>query len=281
MGHYLKFWGTRGSCPVSGPQYRKFGGNTSCLELRYGDTLIIVDAGTGIRPLGKCLVEEGIREIHLFFSHLHWDHLLGFPFFQPIYQKDVQITIWAPHGSGRSPEELFKELFAEEFFPVRLDQLPAKLEFRTIREGEPVSIGELQINFHPACHPYETLCFEFRTPRQVIGYVSDNELISPFQPEAHESLIEFFHNCDLFIHEAQYNSEEHLEKVGWGHSCSEGVLTLVGHLLPAKWLVIHHDPDHTDADLKALCKETKKTLRKKRINCPVEWIVDGTVVELV
>ncbi len=280
MGQYLKFWGTRGSCPVSGPQYRKFGGNTSCLELRYGDSLILIDAGTGIRPLGKQLAQEGIREIHILFSHMHWDHLLGFPFFQPIYEEDVQITIWAPHGEGRSPDELFKELFSQEFFPVSFDQLKAKLVFRTICEKEPIAIGSLQIDFHPARHPYKTFCFKISTPHQVIGYASDNELCSPFNPEDHASLIEFFRHSTLFIHEAQYNVKEHVEKEGWGHSCTLGVLLLVEHLQPGKWLVVHHDPEHTDTDLKALRKETKKVLRKKHIDCPVEWVVDGTVLEL-
>ncbi len=280
MGQYLKFWGTRGSCPVSGPQYQQFGGNTSCLELRYGDSLIIFDAGTGIRPLGNQLIEEGIRKIHLFFSHLHWDHILGFPFFLPAYQNDVEITIWAPHGSARAPEALFKELFAEEFFPVRLDQLDARLTFRTIRENEPVSIGALHIDFLPACHPYETFCFKIKTPRQVIGYVTDNELTSPFHPKDHVRLIEFFRHCDLFIHEAQYTSEEHMEKSGWGHSSSLGVLSLVEQIFPGKWLVIHHDPNHTDADLLSFCKEMKELLHKKRIDCLVEWVGDGTVMEL-
>lgn len=268
MGHYLKFWGTRGSCPVSGPQYSHFGGNTSCLEIRYGEALAIIDAGTGILPLGNRLLEEGVRTIHLFFSHMHWDHLIGFPFFKPLYRPDVEIQIHVPEGRGRSPKELFEELFAEEFFPVRFADLPAGISFHPM---EKVRLGDLTIEPHLAHHVYTTYCFKITTPLETIGYATDNEV------EAHSGreLARFFCGCDLFVHEMQYTEEEHLGRKGWGHSSPKEVLPFVEEVAPKRWIVTHHDPDHTDADLKAFYEETRK-----KVSCPVEWIHDGATIEL-
>lgn len=280
MGNYLKFWGTRGSCPVSGPQYRAFGGSTSCLEVRYGETLAIIDAGTGILPLGNQLFKEEVRKIHLFFSHLHWDHLLGFPFFKPLYRPDVEIIISAPQGSGRTPKELFEQLFAEEFFPVKLDKLPAKLEFRTIEARQSIEMGAIEIDFQPALHAYATFCFKVTTPREIIGYATDNELTPPLEDSRYGGLIDFFQGCDLLIHEMQYSKEEHQSRRGWGHSSPMGLLSFLERVRPGRWFVTHHDPDHTDRDLKRLCRETKKLLHERKIVCPVEWVADGMIFEL-
>ncbi len=268
MEHYLKFWGTRGSCPVSGPQYSHFGGNTSCLEVRYGEDLAIIDAGTGILPLGNQLMEEGVRRIHLFFSHMHWDHLIGFPFFKPLYCPDVEIRIHAPQGKGRSPKELFEQLFAEEFFPVKLADLPARISFHPM---ETVRVGNLTVECHLAHHVYTTYCFKITTPRETIGYASDNEV------EAHSrgGLVGFFRESDLLIHEMQYTEEEHLGRRGWGHSSAKEVMPFIAEIGPKRWIVTHHDPCHTDADLRRLSEETRLKTR-----CPVEWIYDGAVIEL-
>jgi len=280
MGHYLKFWGTRGSSPVSGAQYKQFGGNTSCLEVRYGSSLAIIDAGTGILQLGNQLLREEIRDIQLFFSHLHWDHVIGFPFFKPLYHPDTKITLWTPRGKGRAPKQLFEQLFAEEFFPVSFDRLQAKLDFRTIEPRESVEIGSLEIDFQPTHHPYATFGFAITTPREVIGYVSDNELPSSSKEGGDAGLAKFFQQCDLWVHEMQYTQEEHVERRGWGHSSPQGVLALLQKIRPARWLVTHHDPDHSDRDLKQLERRTKKLLKENRIDCPVEWVADGTVIEL-
>jgi phosphoribosyl 1,2-cyclic phosphodiesterase len=270
MTKLLKFWGTRGSCSVSGPQYSRFGGNSSCLEIRYGETLIIIDAGTGIRPLGLTLRNE--KKIDLFLSHYHWDHLVGFPFFEPIYRKDVKITIWAPRANGRSCRDLFDQLLAKEFFPVHLDEIQATLEFRIIEEKTPVHVGPLTLDFHATHHPGLTYCFKIKTPHQTIGYVSDNEIL----PESQKSLIDFHRGSDLFIHEAQYNPEEYTRKKGWGHSCISKAIHFVSEVHPGKWLVSHHDPEHSDEDLLAM----EAIAKKSNLPCPAEWLRDGQIINL-
>lgn len=264
MKNYFKFWGTRGSCPVSGLEYSHFGGNTCCLELRYDDTFIIIDAGTGIRPLGLHLQNE--KKIDLFLSHMHLDHVIAFPFFEPNYHKNVKITIWAPQGEGRSSHQLFQDLMSSEFFPIHLEQMHAKLEFKTIHEKKPIQLGPFTIDFHRTHHPGMTYCFKIKTPRETIGYVTDNEVSLANE----SSFIEFHKNCDYLIHEAQYSPEEYAHKANWGHSSLARAIKLVEEIRPLRWLVTHHDPEHTDTDLKALEK-----IARSQTSCPVEWVADG------
>jgi phosphoribosyl 1,2-cyclic phosphodiesterase len=269
---YLKFWGTRGSCPVSGHEYLHFGGNTPCLELGYEGVRIIFDAGTGIRPLGKELVRENVHEINLFLSHMHWDHILGFPFFDPVYQKETKITIWAPQGKTRSCHDLFQEMLSPEFFPLRLSELQAKLDFRIIEGRTPARLGPIEIHFHRVNHPGLAYCFKIITPAETIGYVTDNELSDG---KKEDSLVSFFRGCDLLIHEAQYFQEEYVKKKGWGHSCMIYAMEFVEQVKPKKWLITHHDPIHTDDDLKLAA-----SMAEKSCSIPNEWLRDGQVVEL-
>lgn len=270
MTKALKFWGTRGSCSVSGPEYSHFGGNTCCLELRYDDTLLIFDAGTGIRPLGLTL--QDTTEINLFLSHMHWDHLIGFPFFSPIYNPKAKITIWAPETEGRTTRELFDEVLGQEFFPIHLDQIQAEISFQTIQANQPVTLGPITLNFHPVCHPGGALCFSLQTPHQKIGYVTDNEV----KQDHLQSFIDFHKGSDFLIHEAQYTPEEYSQKAGWGHSNIERVIELVQKIHPGKWYVTHHDPKHTDDELRAL----EKMALAKELPCPVEWVKDGQTLIL-
>lgn len=271
MKKYLKFWGTRGSCSVSGSEYLHFGGNTCCLEIRYENTLIIIDAGTGIRPLGDTILKE--KDINIFLSHMHWDHIIGFPFFEPLYRKDTKITIWSPHQEAtRSQRTLFDELLAPEFFPVHFDEVQAQLEFRTIEEKKQVEIGPIKLDFHVTNHPSLTFCFKIITPLETIGYVTDNDV----DLDTQQSFVNFHKGCNYFVHEAQYTHEEYLHKEGWGHSSLTNVLKLVEQVQPAHWIVTHHDPSHTDSNLIAL----ENSAKSHKVNCPVEWIQDGHVLHL-
>jgi phosphoribosyl 1,2-cyclic phosphodiesterase len=285
MSKYLKFWGTRGSCAVSGPQYAKFGGNTSCLEVCYGQAHLIIDAGTGIRPLGEELMQR-LRPLHLILSHTHWDHVIGFPFFEPLYSPVSEITIWSPSEDTKSCREIFHNLLRFEFFPVQLNELQAKLHFLTIQENTPIQIEPLTIHFHRAHHPSTTYCFKIQTPHQTIGYASDNELFKDYHGDlAHApedfGLVEFFTGCDLLIHEAQYFPEEYLQKVRWGHSSASNTAALVQKAKIRHWMVVHHDPKHTDDDLHRLATLSQQLLDDHKIPCRSEWIGDGHVVSLI
>lgn len=284
---YLKFWGTRGSNAVSGSEYVRYGGNTVCLEVRNGEDMIIIDAGTGIRPLGEHLKGKKAQTIHLFLSHTHWDHITGFPFFDPIYDPDTHIVIWSPVGFEKSTKELFTEMLAYAYFPVRLEDIRAKLSFNDLRDGHSVSIGDITIDSHYAYHPGATLCFKIHAKGKSFGYATDNELFLGYHgnPNAigkdhpliksHKSTIEFFKECDYFIHEAQYTPLEYQRRVGWGHSSISNAVILCKYAEVKEWIVTHHDPKHTDEDLLEKLQLHNDILTECNLHCHVQMAFDG------
>lgn len=289
---YLKFWGTRGSNPVAGEEYTHFGGNTPCLEVRSGQDLVIIDAGSGIRPLGQVLSREAPDVLPILLSHTHWDHLLGFPFFYPIHQKNKTIRILAPVGFEKTTKELFTEMMAYAYFPVCLDEIQASLQFEDLRDGQKLSFGSIQIETHYAFHPGPTLCFKIHMQGQTIGYVTDNEFLlgttsslqeiartpSLFAP--YRSLIQFFEGCDILIHEAQYLPAEYAARIGWGHSCLYNASFLLQQARIAHWIVVHHDPRHTDAMLLQKHELHRKVLQDIGHHCHVEFAHDGMVLPI-
>jgi phosphoribosyl 1,2-cyclic phosphodiesterase/DNA-binding NarL/FixJ family response regulator len=258
---YIKFWGTRGSNPVSGPDYARFGGSTSCLEIRHGNDLLIVDAGTGIRPLGTELAASRPKKIHLLISHTHWDHVAGFPFFPPLYDPDCQITIWTPIGFEKSTREIFTEMLSYAYFPVRLDDIKATVIFKEFQEGIPLEIGSISINTHYAFHPGSTLCFKFKVHKTTFGYATDNEFLMGYHGNPkqvrkssplitpYKSMVSFFSDCNFLIHEAQYTPAEYQTKVGWGHSSITNATALILLTEMREWIITHHDPKHTDPEM--------------------------------
>ncbi len=259
---YIKFWGTRGSISVAGPEYISFGGNTPCLEISHPDAMVIIDAGTGIRALGHEAVQRRFKDIHIIIGHTHWDHILGFPFFAPVYSSEYTIHIYAAKGFGKRIEDLFRGMLDRDYFPVKLDEMQAKFVFHDIDNETPINIGPVTISADWAIHPGATLCFRIDMAGHRIGYVTDNELLAGFHghpkeidrnhpllaPSAH--LLEFFAGCDLMIHEAQYMAQGYRTKVGWGHSSLPNAAAFINQLNPPEWIITHHDPADTDHDLR-------------------------------
>ncbi|MGD2169502.1 MAG: response regulator [Chlamydiota bacterium] len=290
---YLKFWGTRGSITVAGTKYARYGGNTSCLEIRQGKDLIIIDAGTGIRQLGFDILKSDIRKIHLFLGHTHWDHILGFPFFEPLYKSNYEIHIWGPKGFGRVTEELFTDMLAYEFFPIRLDEVQAKIHFHEIADRKPVTINKnIKLDFHFTFHPGMTYCFKIYTKKHVIGYATDNEMLMGYlghpnkikvkdpKLEPHQSLIKFFKECSILIHEAQYTPLEYKDKIGWGHSSIPNASVLLKYTKVPEWIVTHHDPQHDDEFLINKQLLHRQILGDCKIPCHVTYAFDGLTVAI-
>lgn len=262
-GSYLKFWGTRGSTPVSGSQYVRFGGSTPCLEIRNKNDVVIIDSGTGVRPLGKELQLSKQKVFHLLISHTHWDHLIGFPFFSPIYDPEAEIHVWIPVGFTKTSREVFFEILTYAYFPVRLDDIKAKLIYHHLRDGDDLNFGSINIKTHYAYHPGSTLCFKITVNNQSFGYVTDNEFLMGYHGdpksvkkndprlEAYQSLIKFLHGCPKIIHEAQYFPQEYQNKVGWGHSSASNAALLIKLCQAEEWITTHHNPSHTDDELLA------------------------------
>jgi phosphoribosyl 1,2-cyclic phosphodiesterase/ActR/RegA family two-component response regulator len=291
-GSYLKFWGTRGSNPVSGPDYVRFGGNTCCLEVRHGSDLLVFDAGTGIRPFGTILEASRPKNVHLFFSHTHWDHLAGFPFFPPIYDPECTVTIYSPIGFEKTTREIFTEMLAYAYFPVRLDEMRAKLIFKDLHEGEVLEINNFEVNTHYAYHPGATLCFKIRSNKVTFGYVTDNELLMGYHGNPsllaksnpilapYLSQIKFFEGCDFIIHEAQYTPQEYLTKVGWGHSSIVNATALIKHADISEWIITHHDPRHTDQELLKKMQMQFDILDDCKVKCRARMAFDGMIIPL-
>ena len=289
---YLKFWGTRGSNPVAGMEYVQFGGNTPCLEVRHGKDLLIIDAGSGIRALGQELGTQANVDLNILISHTHWDHLLGFPFFLPLYQPKRKICIYTPVGFEKGTKELFSDMLAYAYFPVAINDIQSNLSFENLRDSEILTFGGITVSTHYAFHPGSTLCFKLDIAGKKIGYVTDNEFLlgcqlPPSQIEKHEDLfipyeplIHFLKGCDILVHEAQYNQEEYLTREGWGHSSIYNACMLLKKTGIKHWIVTHHDPRHTDAMLLEKKKLHIKALKELDHHCEVQFAYDGLLLSL-
>jgi ribonuclease BN (tRNA processing enzyme) len=289
---YLKLWGTRGSNPVAGPEYNRFGGNTPCLEVRHNEDFVIFDAGSGIRALGQEPFLHKYAQIPILISHTHWDHLLGFPFFYPIYLPDKKIHIWTPVGLEKNSHDLFAEMLNYSYFPVSLEDIQSKLVFQDLRDSQTLYFGEIQVQTHYAFHPGSTLCFKILINGKKIGYVTDNEFLqgctlTPAQIETKPALfapylsqIAFLQDCDILIHEAQYFTEEYPSRIGWGHSSLTNAAFLLKKTGIKHWIVIHHDPRHTDDILLEKQEKHQKILQQIHHDCHVQFAFDGMCIPI-
>jgi len=260
----LKFYGTRGSTPVCDAGFQEFGGNTTCVRLAVPDTqtIAILDAGTGIRNLGKDLVAMGYRQEQMViaFSHFHWDHIQGFPFFAPAYDASQHIAMLAL-GQGRAIGNL-REIFAvqmqAQYFPVQLDHMGATFAFQQIEKASeyftsPTNIiTKVTANRHN--HPGGSYGYRIERDGKVLVFCTDIEHGDSIDP----NVVELARGADLLVHEAQYTTEELQRKKGWGHSSYEQALQVAEMAGVQRLAITHHDPDHDDVFLRRmeqLCQE--------------------------
>ncbi|MFN2114174.1 MAG: MBL fold metallo-hydrolase [Anaerolineae bacterium] len=245
-------WGARGSLPSFGPENTRYGGNTACLEVRGdADELLVVDAGSGIRPLGESLSSD-LRRVNLLLTHLHMDHVLGLGFFAPMYDPDAVVTVWGP---GVSPDALRAEInryLSPPLFPVRLRDLPGSLEFHCVPRGT-FEIGPFAIDANYVCHPGPTLGFR----------ISENGASMCFMPDhepalgAHEfpddpqwtSGFDLAQGVDVLLHDTQFSASEYRQHVGWGHSSILDAVQFAAAAGVKRMVTFHHDPSHGDAEL--------------------------------
>ena len=255
----VRFWGVRGSVATPGPHTARYGGNTSCVEIRLGDRVIVLDAGTGLARLGKQLAERSGLEVDLLLSHLHWDHIQGFPFFDPVYKGDTLVRI---HGHSRfaaSFEDAFARQIDDVHHPVRFSSLPSKIEFHALDPARGADLdGRVQVRTASLDHPGGVVAYRLDYGGRSVVYATDHEHFSFCDP----ALVELARGADLLIYDSQYTEDEYYgrvghHKVGWGHSTWQmGVRTAreagVGQLV-----LFHHDPDHDDAFMDALQREAR------------------------
>ncbi len=262
----VRFWGTRGSCPSPGPATVRYGGNTTCVELRTDDNhLVILDAGTGIRELGRSLVADANgRPIRgeIFFSHAHWDHIQGLPFFTPTFQAGNHFTLWGSPSLERSLEVVLRQQMSPVVFPVNFDQLSARMEVRTLAGAQYHGPG-YEMRTINVRHPGSALGFRVSAShdanRSVI-FIPDNEL-DPFGDHAgsasvREALVDFALGVKVLIHDAMYTGTEYMEHRGWGHSSYRDAVDFAIAAEVETLVLFHHEPDRSDEaldEMLALC----------------------------
>jgi len=254
----VRFWGVRGSIACPGAETVRYGGNTSCVEMQVGSHRLVFDGGTGLRVLGQSLLREMPLNVHMFFTHSHWDHIQGFPFFVPAFIKGNKFKIYgaiAPNGS--TIEQRLNDQMLHPNFPVPLQIMAADLQFCDIEIGESVKLDDVVVENALLNHPGEAVGYRVSWNGHAAAYVTDTE---HFPDRLDEHVLWLDRNADLLIYDATYTNEEyHSEKsskVGWGHSTWQEAVKVAEAANVKKLVIFHHDPLHNDAFMDQIQEHT-------------------------
>lgn len=251
-----KIWGCRGSLATPGPETVRYGGNTSAVEVRLDDgTLIVLDAGTGIRALGQTIPEDHPTKIHLLLTHLHLDHLEGLPFFRPLWSEASEVEIWGPSSTVRTLEESIARYMSPPLFPIRLFDVPARCRFHSVHYDE-WTIGAAKIRTEPVEHPGPTVGFRIEEAGKALVYIPDHEPAAGGDigtvPADWVSGFGLAAGADVLLHDAQYTDAEYEQRVGWGHSSIGATVSFAAMAEVRRLVLFHHDPSHGDLQLDAI-----------------------------
>jgi len=263
-----RIWGSRGSIATPGGDTTRYGGNTSCVELRPpGCDVVILDAGTGIRELGVRLVREGADRMFLLLTHLHVDHLEGLGMFEPIWRKETELHIWGPASPVASLEQRIATYFSPPLFPVHLSEVPATIEYHDASESE-WRIDGARFSSNAIIHPGPTVGYRIESKGRVLAYLTDHEpaLGADLANDSSDWISGFAlaYRSDVLIHDCQFTSQEYESRLGWGHSTTEHVARFAEKAEVDRLLLFHHDPMHSDDQLDAM-----------RDDVVAGWGVDG------
>lgn len=261
-------WGTRGSIPSPGRGTTRFGGNTSCLEVRTADDrCYIFDAGTGIRLLGSRLAgQPGTTDVDLFITHFHWDHIQGIPFFAPLYAEDTFIRIHAPRQGDLDIETLLKGQMGPVYFPVPYEALAASLSFEHVADVPWCDSG-VEIASYRARHAAHTCGYRVRVAGAAVAYVPDNELVGGHhpvdRPQWYAGLVRFLEGVDILFHDAMYTDAEYGSVEGWGHSTVTQAVRLAEDAGVKRLLLFHHAPERSDDELDAIADTVRADVARR------------------
>jgi CheY-like chemotaxis protein/phosphoribosyl 1,2-cyclic phosphodiesterase len=291
----IRFWGTRGSLAKPGPSTVRYGGNTSCVEVRAADgTLIVLDCGTGAHELGQALLATGERPLrgHLLITHTHWDHIQGFPFFAPLFDPGNEWHVYAPQGLGQRLEETLAGQMAYTYFPVNLVQLGATIHYHELAEGS-FKLGSVGVTTRFLNHPGLAMGYRLEAEGVSMVYATDHEPHSRHRGEAPDAKgeippvhredqrhVEFLAGADLVIHDAQYTLEEYPGKVTWGHTPAEWAVDFACAAGARHLALFHHDPLRTDEALDRLLETCRQRAKAAGGGLEVIAAAEGEVIEL-
>jgi phosphoribosyl 1,2-cyclic phosphodiesterase len=261
----LKIWGCRGSVPSPGPTTVICGGNTSCVELSLDDgTVLVLDAGTGIRDLGDDLVERGVRRIHLLLTHLHLDHVEGLRFFGPMWDKNVTLDVWGPPSTVLSLEDSIARTFSPPLFPIDLGVVPAQVAFHDAPR-QPWQIESALVTAALVVHPGPTLGYRIEADGSSIAYLPDHEpALTGIEQRSSDwiSGAAIAEGVDVLLHDAQYFEDEYAERIGWGHSSVSDTIAYAQALRVGRLVLFHHEPHHSDEVLSGLEGRAQELVRQ-------------------
>jgi phosphoribosyl 1,2-cyclic phosphodiesterase/CheY-like chemotaxis protein len=282
LSFLVKFWGTRGSIATPGRSTLRYGGNTSCVEMRRGDVIFMLDCGTGAREMGLALEREfGDKplEVHIFVSHTHWDHIQGFPFFLPAYMPGSRIHIYSLRGADKSLEKVFTGQMDASYFPVEIGDLSSRLEFHEL--AGPIEVGDVRVSHFALNHPGMAIGFRFEADNKSVVYLTDHE---PYCRLAGENDLnrkldrevdEFARGASLYIREAQYTEEEYPIKRGWGHSTWKDALESAHAAESPRLCLFHHDPMRDDDALDRVLASCWKYMGMRAMKFECVMAADG------
>jgi phosphoribosyl 1,2-cyclic phosphodiesterase len=261
----IRCWGARGSIPVSGKDYLRYGGNTTCLEIRNNrDDILLVDAGSGIREAGNAFLADGRRDFTLLLTHAHWDHIMGFPFFKPLYRHDATINIWGCPFAQDSIREMLARVMFAPYFPIKYDDIHANVTYAEICI-ETYHLGDLTITPIALSHPNQGTGYKFSEAGKSFVFLTDNEL--GLQHEgglSYDNYIEFCRGADLLIHDAEYLDEEYPKRRGWGHSTIEQATSLALDAGVKQLGLFHHNQERIDTEVDNLVALSRRIIRERK-----------------
>jgi phosphoribosyl 1,2-cyclic phosphodiesterase len=286
----IRFWGTRGSIAKAGPSTVRYGGNTSCVELRSSrGTLVVLDCGTGAHSLGQALAKSGPRPLngHLLIGHTHWDHIQGFPFFTPLFVPSNEWHVYGPRGVGTSLRESLSGQMQYTYSPITLDDLGATLHYHDLVEGT-LEVGDIHVTTQYLNHPALTLGYRLEVDGVTVVYSTDHEPHSrihatgsaePFvSQDSHHA--QFLADADLVIHDAQYTAHEYASRTGWGHSTIEYAVEMALSAGVRRLALFHHDPTRDDDAIDRLVASARDRVAKAHSTMEVFAAAEGMVLEL-
>jgi ribonuclease BN (tRNA processing enzyme) len=279
----ITFWGTRGSIAAPGPETVFYGGNTTCVEvtLSSGRT-VIIDAGTGIRNLGTDLAKRKWPiHFHLLMTHIHWDHLMGFPFFGPLFQENSHLVIDGHPRGIEGLKRIFSSSFIDGTWPIRFEDLKARIEAtHELRRGHMTLDGTL-IEAHKLQHPQGGMGFKFTEDSGTFVFLTDNELLeNAWSGTSFQDFVNFCRGADLLVHDCQYLPNETEIRRGWGHSDVETVTRLAREAEVKRLMLFHHDPWRTDAEVSAMVDECRRIFAEIKYPCEVDGAREGGTLTL-
>ncbi|NDC79779.1 MAG: MBL fold metallo-hydrolase [Verrucomicrobia bacterium] len=279
------FWGTRGSIPSPSTEETPthgYGGDTTCVSVAWaGDNLLILDAGSGLRQAGRHWHQAGRKSFTFLFTHAHWDHLQGFPFFAPAFCQDVTIHIYSPRLPGAPAGNLIEKALhaqqSEPFFPAGFPQLRARIAFHEIDPSQPLDLssssGNLTVRSTAVTHPGGCLAYRLEHDGKSLVFATDNEP----QPSADSPLVKMAAGTDLLICDGQYTEEEHKHRRGWGHGTPALCLKEAAFAGARRLIITHFDPSHSDSLLGEMEEEIKRSPEARKL--PVSFARQGKTID--